>query len=72
MNKLEFDRNASQNNHAGSMTNDDFIWWNIDYKQMGVGGDNSWGARTHSEYMLPYRDYEYSFILQPLSGITEK
>ena len=21
-------------------------------KQMGVGGDNSWGARTHDEYLL--------------------
>ena len=21
--------------------------------QMGVGGDNSWGARTHEEYLLP-------------------
>ena len=20
---------------------------------MGVGGDNSWGARTHSQYTLP-------------------
>lgn len=24
---------------------------NIDYKQMGVGGDDSWGARPHEEYM---------------------
>jgi beta-galactosidase len=24
-------------------------------KQMGVGGDNSWGARPHPEYRLPAR-----------------
>ena len=22
-------------------------------RQMGVGGDDSWGARTHPEYLLP-------------------
>jgi beta-galactosidase len=35
---------------------------------MGVGGDNAWGAKTHAEYMLPYRDYEYSFLLRPVYG----
>ncbi|MCP4450726.1 MAG: DUF4981 domain-containing protein [Planctomycetes bacterium] len=34
---------------------------NIDYKQMGVGGDNSWGARTHPEYRLTERTYSYAF-----------
>ena len=66
MHKLDFNRDSSSNNHGGSMSNDDLIWWNIDYKQMGVGGDNSWGAKTHSEYMLPYADYEYGFILKPV------
>lgn len=65
MRKLDFNRDSSSNNHSGSMSNDDLIWWNIDYKQMGVGGDNSWGAKTHSEYMLPYGDYEYGFTLRP-------
>lgn len=67
MNKLNFNRDSSGNNHGGSMSNDDLIWWNIDYKQMGVGGDNAWGAKTHSEYMLPYGDYEYSFSLRSVS-----
>lgn len=66
--KLEFDRYAHKNNHGGSMENDDFIHWNIDYKQMGVGGDNSWGAKAHAEYLLPYRSYEYSFELKILPG----
>ena len=37
---------------------------NIDHKQMGVGGDNSWGARPHAEYTLPIKKYTYSFKLQ--------
>lgn len=66
MNKLNFNRDSTGNNHGGSMINDDFIWWNIDYQQMGVGGDDSWGAKVHSEYILPYRDYDYGFTLKPV------
>jgi len=73
MNKLNFNR--QENNHGGSITNDPFIWWNIDYQQTGLGGDNSWGAKPHSEYMLVYKDYSYSFMLRPLQAgdtLTEK
>ncbi|MHC4558726.1 MAG: beta-galactosidase, LacZ type [Planctomycetota bacterium] len=38
---------------------------NLDYKQMGVGGDDSWGARTHPEYTLPPGAYSYRFRLTP-------
>jgi beta-galactosidase len=41
---------------------------NLDLKQMGVGGDNSWGARPHEPYTLPATSYAYSFRLTPLSG----
>ncbi|HET6559992.1 MAG TPA: glycoside hydrolase family 2 TIM barrel-domain containing protein [Prolixibacteraceae bacterium] len=41
---------------------------NIDYKQMGVGGDNSWGAWTHKEYRLTEKAYEYSFRICPLKA----
>jgi beta-galactosidase len=68
MHKLDFNRDSTGNNHGGSMSNDDLIWWNIDYRQMGVGGDDSWGSKTHSEYMLPYGDYEYSFTLKHISS----
>ena len=46
----------------------DEIYLNIDYHQMGVGGDNSWGARPHPEFTL-YADsvYTYSFRLSPIS-----
>lgn len=38
---------------------------NIDFKQMGVGGDNSWGARPHEQYTLPVAGYRFSFSLTP-------
>ena len=40
---------------------------NIDYKQMGLGGDTSWGRMVHEEYTLPVKDYRYSFRLIPFS-----
>ncbi len=66
MHLMDWDRYNKKNLHGGSMKKGDFIWWNIDYKQMGVGGDNSWGAKPHSEYLLPYMDYSYSFVLRPV------
>ena len=45
---------------------------NIDYKQMGVGGDNSWGALPHPQYLLPVRQYRYTFRLRPFDTRKEK
>ena len=44
------------------------ITLNLDWKQMGVAGDNSWGAQPHEPYTLPAASYSYSFRLTPLSG----
>jgi len=52
--------------HPVELPERDFITVNIDYKQMGVGGDDSWGAQTHPEYTLPAKQYEYSFLIEPL------
>ena len=41
---------------------------NIDYKQMGVGGDNSWGALTHKEYRLTEKEYSYSYRIKGIAG----
>ena len=38
---------------------------NLDFRQMGVGGDNSWGARPHPEYTLYPMPYTYSFRIRP-------
>ena len=48
----------------------DFVELHIDHKMMGVGGDNSWGAKPHDPYRFyPDRDYSYRFKLSPvLSG----
>jgi len=42
------------------------ITFNLDYRQMGVGGDNSWGALPHPQYTLPPKEYRYRFRLSPV------
>ncbi len=45
------------------------VTWNLDHKQMGVGGDDSWGAQTHKEYTLPANQpYRYGFVLVPVTA----
>ncbi len=40
----------------------------LNHRQMGVGGDDSWGAQTHDEYKLfADRDYRYTYRLRPLT-----
>jgi beta-galactosidase len=41
---------------------------NLDWKQQGVGGDDSWGAWPHPEFLIPCQEYGYSFRLRPLSA----
>ncbi len=50
--------------HVNELPKRDFITVNIDDKQMGVGGDDSWGARVHPEYTLPAKKYSYEFTLK--------
>jgi beta-galactosidase len=44
------------------------IYLNIDYRQTGVGGINSWGARPLSKYTLWAGNYTYSFKISPLEA----
>jgi beta-galactosidase len=53
--------------HPVDMEKQNFIDMNIDYNQMGVGGDDSWGAKPHPEYTLPAKNYTYSFRFRPFS-----
>jgi beta-galactosidase len=56
----------SANTHTINIKPRDFVNLNIDFSQMGVGGDNSWGAQTHPKYRLLDNKYEYSFRIRPI------
>ena len=42
----------------------DKTWLHIDFKQSGMGGDNSWQPRTHREHLLENKEYYYSFTIE--------
>jgi beta-galactosidase len=52
--------------HSAEIVPSDDITVNLDYRQMGVGGDDSWGAPIHKEFSLPAVRYEYKFKLEPV------
>lgn len=54
--------------HSPEVKVADFTNLCIDKAQMGLGCVNSWGALPLPSYMLPYGDYEFTFILTPVSN----
>jgi beta-galactosidase len=40
------------------------ITLNLDWQQMGLGGDDSWSPRVHPEYLLNARSYSFAFRLK--------
>ncbi len=52
--------------HPSDIQKRDFICLTLDAAQMGVGGDDSWGAGIHTQYTLPARDTTFVLTLQPL------
>jgi len=51
--------------HTHELTYTDFITLNVDGMMMGVGGDNSWGARPHEEFRIPAGAMSFRFRIRP-------
>lgn len=54
--------------HSAEVEYSDDITVNLDYLQMGVAGDDSWGAPVHKEFTIPAKEYQYKFRLEPIKG----
>jgi beta-galactosidase len=55
------------NVHVNDIMPGDYVSLDIDYGQMGVGGDDSWGKQTLMKYSLAENEYRYGFRLRPYS-----
>lgn len=44
----------------------DKTYVNIDLRQMGLGGDDSWSPRVHEEYQLKEKNYKFGFVISPM------
>lgn len=53
-----------EHRHGGSIDQKDMVWLNIDHQQMGVGGDNTWGAQVHPEYTITPHEWNYTFTIK--------
>ncbi len=53
--------------HTIDMKPRDLVTVYLDYKQMGVGGINSWGALPEKLSWIPYQPYQYEFYLKPIT-----
>jgi beta-galactosidase len=62
----DFDQGTKRmNRHTIDISPKNQVFVTIDLKQMGVGGDDSWGALPHPQYLLPAGDYSFKFRLKP-------
>ena len=50
--------------HSRDLVKEDAITVDIDAAMMGVGGDDSWGARPHDDDMLGKGEYELGFTIE--------
>lgn len=58
--------------HDYELPERDFVTVNLDFLQMGVGGDNSWGLPVNEPYRIQAdRPYRWSFTLSPAGDTSE-
>ena len=56
--------------HIDELPNVKYTWVRIIAKQMGVGGDDSWGAPVHDQYLIPSnKDIDLSFTITKTQNI---
>jgi beta-galactosidase len=51
--------------HAGELTKRNEIYLNVDDRQMGMAGIDSWGSLPLPHYRIPYDSYQYTYSIQP-------
>ncbi len=57
---------TGKNKHTTDIVPREHLNLNIDYKQMGVGGDTSWGLLPYQEYLIYPEPMKYTFIIEPI------
>ncbi|MCW3805635.1 glycoside hydrolase family 2 TIM barrel-domain containing protein [Plebeiibacterium marinum] len=55
--------------HTPQVAKSDYVTICIDQKQMGLGCVTSWGALPRPEYRIPYQDYEFEFVINPVNHV---
>ena len=56
--------------HSNEVSPSDLTNFLIDKVQQGLACENSWGAIPRPEYRVPYANYEFTFIMTPVSDVV--
>ncbi|MBN2368900.1 MAG: DUF4981 domain-containing protein [Vicinamibacteria bacterium] len=57
--------NLTRAKHATDVVRSDHVTLNVDDRQMGLGGDDSWSPRVHPDFQLPVQPYAFTMRLRP-------
>ena len=58
--------NKKMQRHTTDIKKRDFVNINIDDAQMGIGGDNSWGAMPQKKYQIKPKNRSYTFTISKI------
>ena len=60
------DKDKVIGHHSGDLVERPLTQVHIQQRQMGLGCVNSWGAIPQEQYMMPYQDYDFTFVIKPV------
>ena len=58
--------NRKSQTHTYDIIKRPIVNLNINYKQMGVGGDDSWGKQPHDEYKIKPGNLSFNYSISPI------
>ena len=58
--------NRQSNKHSIDVPKRNMVGINLDLFQMGVGGNDSWGARPIEKYRFPAKEYTFELKIKPV------
>lgn len=67
----EYDQFEKRGLHPHDLKQQDRIFINIDFKQRGIAGTDSWGSTPLAKYQLLWRDYHYRLAIKPVFSNLE-
>ena len=63
---------SKQNGHSPEVPKADLTNVLVDKVQMGLGCVTSWGALPLPDYMIPYKDYEFVYLISPVKNYIDR
>ncbi len=52
--------------HSGDLVERSLTQVHVQQRQMGLGCVNSWGGWPEKSYMIPVKDYDFTFVIKPV------